>query len=230
MTSAPAQVVPGVHLLDLGLSQAYLWDRGDGLTLIDSGVAGREAEIAAAVQALGRAIADVDQIVLTHYHDDHRGSAAALAHLSGGRVAAHELEAPVIDGRQAQPPPNLTEEERPFAEKVIPLVPPAPPCAVDRPVRDGDELQGGAIVVHVPGHTPGSIAVLVPALAVLFTGDTIASVGGQPILGPFNLDGAHARDSVRRQALLSFEVACFGHGEPLVGDARSRIARLASRL
>lgn len=136
----------------------------------------------------------------------------------------------MIEGREVQAPPNLTDEERPFAERVIPLVPPAPPCVVRRAVRDGDELRRGAIVVHVPGHTPGSIAILVPSIRVLFTGDTIASFEGNPILGPFNIDREMAKAAVRRQARLEFEVACFGHGPPLVGGASRVIAAMAARL
>jgi glyoxylase-like metal-dependent hydrolase (beta-lactamase superfamily II) len=53
---------------------------------------------------------------------------------------------------------------------------PAPPCPVDREVRDGEVLAfgGGAHVVHTPGHTDGSIALHLPGPRVLFTGDTVA--------------------------------------------------------
>jgi glyoxylase-like metal-dependent hydrolase (beta-lactamase superfamily II) len=226
----PRQVVPGVYLLDLGLSQAYLWDRGEALTLIDSGIAGSERAVLAALRSLGRSRVEVDEIVITHYHDDHRGAAAILADHTGAAVIAHEADAPVIAGDAPQPPPNLTEEERPLAEKVIPLVPPSPPVRLNRTVRDGDELAGGAVVVHVPGHTPGSIAILVPRLRVLFTGDTIARLNGAPILGPFNLDRELAKESVRKQGALDFDVACFGHGAPLVGNASIRITEVAGKL
>lgn len=229
MTS-PREVVRGVYLLDLGVSQAYLWDRGDGLTLIDTGIAGSEVAILEGVRSLGHSPADIGQIVLTHYHDDHRGSAATLVEYTGAEVVAHAADAAVIAGLLTQSPPNLTEEERPYAEAVIPLVPEAPPVQVTRAVVDGSELDGGGQVVHVPGHTPGSIAILVPALGVLFTGDTIASIEGAPILGPFNIDRELAKESVRRQAGLHFDVACFGHGPPVIGDARARIARLAECL
>jgi glyoxylase-like metal-dependent hydrolase (beta-lactamase superfamily II) len=226
----PIAVTTNVYVLDLGLSNAYLWDRGERLTLIDTGIAGSDQAVLAALRSLGRSRVEVDEIVLTHFHDDHRGAAAALADHTGATVIAHEADAPVIAGEAPQPPPNLTEEERPFAERVIPQVPPAPPVRAARTVRDGDELAGGAVVVHVPGHTPGSIAILVPALRVLFTGDTIASFEGAPVLGPFNLDRELAKESVRRQAALDFDVACFGHGAPLAGGASARIVDLAARL
>lgn len=228
--SRPAVVVPGVYLLDLGLSQAYLWDREDGLTLIDTGIAGSEAAVLGAVAAIRREPTDITEIVLTHFHDDHRGSAAALAATTGATVIAHAADADVISGREPQPPPNLTEEERPLAEAVTPLVPAAPPVEVRRVVEEGAQLPGGAIVVHVPGHTPGSMALLLPGARVLFTGDTIASVDGRPILGPFNIDRELAKESLRKQAALDVAVACFGHGAPIVGDAQVRIGELAARL
>lgn len=82
----------------------------------------------------------------------------------------------------------------------------------------------------MPGHTPGSIALLVPQLGVLCTGDTIASHEGAPILGVFNVDRAQAIESLRKQARLDFNAACFGHGAPLVGGAALRLRALAEIL
>ena len=71
----------------------------------------------------------------------------------------------------------------------------------------------------MPGHTDGSIAVHVPELGVLLTGDTVAEHQGAVVLGPFNLDRDLAWTSLQRLAALDVEVAGFGHGEPIVKDA-----------
>ena len=136
----------------------------------------------------------------------------------------------MIAGRQPQTAPNLTEFERPLAEAIFPRVPPAQPVDVDQEVDDEDATAGGGRIVSVPGHTPGSIALLVPQLGVLFTGDSIASYNGDPILGVFNIDRVEATKSVRQQARLELEVACFGHGSPIVGGASRRIRALAEGL
>jgi glyoxylase-like metal-dependent hydrolase (beta-lactamase superfamily II) len=227
----PRPVAPGVSWLEFPLGHVYLWDWGDGLTVIDTGVPGSAEAILGAVASLGRRPADVTEIVLSHFHYDHTGSAAELARRTGARVLAHPADAPVIRGQQPGAPPRLTELERPLAEMVVGDLaslpgPPAPPVEVDQEVQDGDRTAGGGLIVAVPGHTPGSIALLVPHLGVLFTGDTIASSDGMPILGPFNIDRLAAIDSVRKQARLSFEVACFGHGAPLVGGASRKILAL----
>ena len=79
----------------------------------------------------------------------------------------------------------------------------------------------------MPGHTDGSVALHLPADGVLFTGDLIAEWNGEPIPGPFNVDPDTAvRSSRRLAALPDVDIACFGHGEPLVGQARDRLRRL----
>ena len=84
--------------------------------------------------------------------------------------------------------------------------------------------------VSVPGHTAGSLALHVPQLGVLFTGDTIAHHGGRPILGVFNVDREEAIRSLKKQAALEFETACFGHGPPIVGGASGQLRALAASL
>jgi glyoxylase-like metal-dependent hydrolase (beta-lactamase superfamily II) len=222
--------VPGVHRLEFEIGQVYLWDWGPGVTVVDTGIRGSAAAILEALEAIGRRHDDVREIVLTHCHDDHRGGAAALVARTGATVIAGWADASVIRGQQAPPPPVLTEVERPLAEAIVPRVPQAASVEVDREVGDGDETAGGGLIVSVPGHTPGSIALLVPDRGVLFTGDTLACFDGEPRLGVFNVDRSAAIESVRRQAELGFDVACFGHGAPIVGGASRRIRALAATL
>lgn len=86
------------------------------------------------------------------------------------------------------------------------------------------------MVVEVPGHTPGSIAIYLPGERVLFTGDNIASVEGRPILGPFNVARHDAIASFRKLAQLNVEIACFGHGDPIVRNAGAALNAAAARL
>jgi len=50
------------------------------------------------------------------------------------------------------------------------------------------------------------------------------------MLGVFNSDPDQARQSFRALAELDIDVACFGHGEPLLDNARERLAGVAARL
>jgi glyoxylase-like metal-dependent hydrolase (beta-lactamase superfamily II) len=228
----PQFVVPGVHFLPFEIGQVYLWDWGEGLTVVDSGVRGSADAIVSAIAAIGRRPADVREIVLTHFHGDHVGAAADLAQRTGARVLAGAADAPVIRGLQPGVPPDLTELERPLAAMLFADGPPPspPPVNVDDEVGDGHVAAGGGTIISVPGHTPGSIALLVPQLGVLFAGDTIASYEGAPIPGPFNANRIQAQESLRKQATLEFEVACFGHGAPIVSGASRKLLALVRSL
>jgi glyoxylase-like metal-dependent hydrolase (beta-lactamase superfamily II) len=230
------RLLPELHLLRFTVGpasmQAYLWRDGDELTLVDAGPAGSGPVIAAAVVGLGLDRRAVRRVLLTHHHADHVGGAAEVAGWDGAVVAAHRLDAPVVRGEAVRPAPDLAEWERPLHARITPAVPPAPPARVDRELDDGDLLNvgGGARVLHIPGHTAGSVALHLPGPSVLFTGDTVAGHEGRVILGVFNDDRAAAAESSHRLAGLDVEVACFGHGNPVVGGAAAALRAAAADL
>lgn len=213
----------------LGRYQGYLWRDDDAVTLIDCGEAGSGPAIEDGLRRLGLARGDVARLVLTHFHDDHVGSAAEVGSWGAVEVVAHALDAPVIRGHAPGPPPNFTDFERELHAQVAAGLAPAAPVRVDREVRDGDVLDfgGGAHVIATPGHTDGSIALHLPDHGVLLTGDIAAEYQGEVILGVFNLDRPTAAASFARLSGLDVDVACFGHGEPLLGGAGARLRRVA---
>ncbi|WP_246148170.1 MBL fold metallo-hydrolase [Nonomuraea turkmeniaca] len=205
-------------MLLLEFGQAYLWNDAGALTLIDTGIATSGGDIADAIGRLGFRTRDVRHVILTHFHEDHSGGAAEISSWGDVIVMAHRREAPVIRGEVPAPPPNFTDEERVLHRQLgAHLLPPAPPCRVDRELEDRDliDFGGGARVIATPGHTDGSIAIHLPGPGVLFTGDTVVHVDGQVIPGVFNLDREEMLRSFRKLAVVGAELACVGHGEPI---------------
>ncbi|MYS23331.1 MULTISPECIES: MBL fold metallo-hydrolase [unclassified Streptomyces] len=215
------QVTPDIRMLRFPVGQAYLIGLPGGFALVDSGPAGSEQDILAALAAAGGAPGDLREIVLTHAHSDHTGSAAALAAATGARVAAGAADADAVRGSAQVPPPVLEQDwERALYERITPGVTQAPPAPVHRELADGDRLDWGlaARVLHVPGHTAGSVAVHLPELGVLFTGDTVAMGEGRPIPGVFSNDHVALAAAYARLAALDTATVLFGHGEPLTAD------------
>ena len=226
------EIAPGVHAIDTHrMGRCYLYQEADRLTLIDTGMPGSAAAVLSAIEAIGRAPADVRQIVITHWHVDHAGSLPDLVERSGAQVLVHPLDAPIVRGeREGSGPQGVWRPLGPLFRRFGPRM---PGVRIDRELADGDEidLDGGARILHVPGHTAGSIAVYLPGRRLLFAGDAAANTFGLRLpIGMFTEDGTQARVSFRKLAALEFDVACFGHGSPLDKDASLAFRRVAERL
>lgn len=210
----------------------YLWLGPNGVTVVDTGWADSAPVIARALELVGRRTSDVERIVLSHFHDDHVGSAATVAQWSPSTVVAGRADTPFIRGVEPGPWPTLTAAEQALNPPMPGTVAPPPPCRVDHEAADGDVLDfaGGAVVLHVGGHTPGSIALHLPRLGVLLTGDLVAESRGNVIVGPFNTDRDQSRRSIGRLAGTDAHIAGFGHGEAVTIDAARRLARCTDPL
>ncbi|HJS97046.1 MAG TPA: MBL fold metallo-hydrolase [Solirubrobacteraceae bacterium] len=208
----------------------YAIECSGGFVLVDCGVVGYER---AYLEALGTVAGcpphdvRVTEILLTHGHDDHTGSAAALSAMTGARVLGPALEADVIEGKVTRADPQLLDWEIPLFARFGHVVP-APPVSLDGLVEEGDMLDWGRPVqiVGVPGHTTGSVAAFLPEDHVVIAGDAITTATGEPMLGVFNVDPEQAKESFRRLAQLDASIVCVGHGPAVTGDAQSQLARV----
>lgn len=106
-------------------------------------------------------------ICITHMHFDHLYGVAALAKDTGAPVYTPEKDAPLLGTEMSQG--GLWN---------LPLV----PSFESHPIHASENAVFGGMscrVMHVPGHTPGSLAYYFPHENCVFTGDTLfeAAVG-----------------------------------------------------
>jgi glyoxylase-like metal-dependent hydrolase (beta-lactamase superfamily II) len=204
------QIAAGVYKVDgLRAANVYLVAIDDGLLLVDTGMPGNAKRILAYIESTGGHAADLRYIVLTHSDMDHIGSVARLKELTGAKVAIHELDGPVLAGRRRAQKggPLMAVFGRLF--RIRHVVP-------DLLLKDGDVV-GGLTVIHVPGHTAGSI-VLVREDGVVFSGDALISNNEGQVRPPrprLALDPAQAQASAERIKALPIKLLCTGHGAPV---------------
>jgi hydroxyacylglutathione hydrolase len=221
------EIVSGIHRIDeassnMAHSNVYLVINKNDLFVVDTGTKGNADKIAEYIKKLGRQPYEVSTIILTHYHMDHAGSAKDLKEITGAKVAASAVDAKIISGSEPYPKPKY------FLMRAASLVK-APMVGVDITLKDGDTV-GDLTVLHMPGHTEGSIMLLDKQKKVLFSGDTLRNDKGKVSIGPehFTWDSAKQKESVKRAADLDFEVLLPGHNAPLVGNAAVAVKACAA--
>src|SRR5271165_4832825 len=219
---AVKRVIKGVHVVPMGMANAFLIEGDDGLTLIDAGYPGKEATVFGAISGLGRSLDQLKHLIFTHGHPDHIGSAAVIVRETGARTFMHPLDIPIAESggpfRPMRAAPDLLRRAmcnlffRPD-ERVEPV-------AIDQPLTAGDILPiaGGIEVIHTPGHCAGQVALLWRPGRMLFAGDVYMNLMGlgDPVGFEILEDG---RASQRKLANQSFNAAGFGHGAPIARDA-----------
>lgn len=187
------------------------------------------AKILQGVEVLGKQPTDIRHILLTHCHVDHTGSLAALKEASGAPAYMHLADAALIrEGRTRRhfkPAPGIVSFLFWLLIQAVSTRVEATP--IEHEVNEGDELgvAGGIKAIHIPGHSAGQLAFLWPRHGgVLFVGDAANNRLGLRLSLVYE-DVAEGERSLAKIAALEFEVACFGHGQAIIGGAADRFRR-----
>jgi glyoxylase-like metal-dependent hydrolase (beta-lactamase superfamily II) len=159
-----------VHPIRSGISTAYLIVEGRDAMLIDASEAAAAPKVLAKLDELG---AELHLIVLTHFHYDHVGAADAIRAATGARVAIHRDDADALrkGGRLNLRPTRL------FARLIAPGInkkdqlPVTPDIELDD-VEDLSLYGGFGTTFSTPGHTPGSISIILDD-GTVFAGDAL---------------------------------------------------------
>jgi hydroxyacylglutathione hydrolase len=161
-------------------------------------------EIDEILTILGRHQLRVKYIVITHAHIDHIGGAKKLKELTGAPVYMNEQD---------------LELYRHLEQQAAMIGVPAPDTtSIDVLLRDADEIRCGEIragVLHTPGHTQGSICLLLEdnGKKKLLAGDTLF----RESIGRTDLPGGNFRQILEslKDKLLALDdttIVVPGHG------------------
>jgi glyoxylase-like metal-dependent hydrolase (beta-lactamase superfamily II) len=232
------KLAPGIHRIGEGLVNSYLLEESGEVTIVDCGAPAYWNDLPRELASMGRTLANVRAVVLTHAHTDHVGFAERIRSERRVPVNVHELDARMARG-----------EEKPKNQswagiRIGPLLGfirfalshgmlRSTPIAEVATFGDGATLDvpGTPRVIHLPGHSEGSAALHISARDTLFVGDAFATysvLSGEtgPQLAPFGSDLPRARESLARLDGLEAGLVLPGHGEAWTGGLADALQRV----
>ncbi|MET0449964.1 MAG: MBL fold metallo-hydrolase, partial [Aeromicrobium sp.] len=222
------ELTPDLRRIGNDIVAAHLVVTPDGITVIDAGLAGHWRDLQRELAAIGRTTADIRGVVLTHGDSDHIGFAERLRREHGVPVFVHAADAARARGEESTKPewgglrigPLLRFMGYSIRKGGLRTT----HLTEVQEVSDGQvlDLPGAPEIIGLPGHSPGSIAIHVPAVAAVFVGDGLTTghvltgrQGPQP--APFTDDPVAATASLAHLEGLTVEWVIPGHGAPWHG-------------
>ena len=220
----------------------YLIEESGGITIVDAGMPGYFGDLQAELAAMGRTIEDVRAVLLTHAHTDHIGFAERIRRERGVPIRVHEADAALARGEvkqknegggQTRILPTLSFIVFGLRKGFIGLK----HIAEVSTFGDGATLDvpGTPRVIHVPGHTAGSAALLVASRDAILVGDAFVTLNvmsgstGPQLFQNFNADNRQALELLKRLDGLGAGLVLPGHGLPWDGGLDEALRRVRER-
>lgn len=211
MTTTIESLLPGRALTtpegSLGFCGTYLVTTGGRgsarcRVVFDPGHVGRRAALVSQLAQRGLGPMDIDVVVLSHAHWDHAQNVDLFPRAS---VRAHTDELQDVVAGSVQPRDAFTPT---WTSAML---------SGAAAARDGEPIAAGVDILHLPGHTRGSIGLRVqtPSGVAVLTGDAISrrDVAGEGRCASPLFDDRSGRRSVRRVLAIADEIWP-GHDRP----------------
>jgi hydroxyacylglutathione hydrolase len=181
--------------------------------LVDVGT-GKNAEGLAKTISKEGGLGKVKKILMTHTHFDHAGGAAKMKELTQAELLVHPLEGNRISSG------DMTVARACFFNETIRKF-------EWSPMDEGDVIDTGTAkfkILHLPGHSEGSIGLWEEESQSLISGDTVFSDGG---IGRYDLPSgclSELKESIERLDALGARNLYPGHGRTVLGRGSEHIS------
>ena len=213
-------------------SHAYVLGKPSStdLSLIDAGLVGKGSYKIQSIQKAGVELPAIKRIIMTHTHLDHIGCLAEiLKQLPWAELWVHRLEADLLEQGDERAVYGM-DMFRGFCQEQFGLEQGAFKFQVNRKLRGGEtlNLDGTAWeVIHIPGHSMGSIGLYHRPMKILIPGDVVYA---DHAIGRFDLYGANPselKSSLIRLAELEVDILLPGHNRIVKGLPKGYICKTA---
>lgn len=203
----------------LGSVNCYLVEADAGFVLIDTGGSNKRAELVRELDSAGCRPGNLNLIVLTHGDFDHSGNCAFLQEKFGTSAAMHIDDSGMVERGDMF---YNRQSVNPLFRRIAPILfryRKSDRFKPDVLIEEGDDLSEyglDARVLHLPGHSKGSIGILT-AGGDLFCGDLLDNTAS-PRLGSIMDDRTAAKASVEKLIGLEVHTVYPGHGRPFAWE------------
>ncbi len=214
--------MPDAHVYVLGIPSSQ------DLSIIDAGFVGKGKYKIQSILKEKIELSAIKRVIMTHTHLDHIGCLAEIRkELPGVEVWAHRLEADLLEQGDERAVYGM-DMFKTLCQAQFGLRPGAFKFKVDRKLNGGETLEVGGMaweVVHIPGHSMGSIGLYHRSTKVLIPGDVAYA---DHAIGRFDLYGANASElkkSLTRLAELNVDILLPGHNRIVKGLPKDYLAK-----
>jgi glyoxylase-like metal-dependent hydrolase (beta-lactamase superfamily II) len=222
--SGQDEFMPDAHVYVVGNSSSQ------NLSLIDAGFVGKGSYKIQSIQKAGIELSAIKRIIMTHTHLDHIGCLAEISkQIPWVELWVHHLEADLLEQGDERGVYGM-DMFRGLCQSQFGLKPGAFKFQVSRKLQGGETLElGGTVweVIHIPGHSMGSIGLYHRSMKILIPGDVVYA---DYAIGRFDLYGADAsqlKKSLVRLGELEVEILLPGHNQIVKSLPKGYILRTA---
>lgn len=211
--------------INLGMVNAYLLKAKDGYVLIDTGLPMMWQSLDGQLSAAGCLPGNLKLVIITHGDWDHTGSVVRVRDKYNVKVAMHAGDVPQVENgvmlkRKVRPLIyRLMMGFRLLMMKLKKTRMSLPRFKPDILLSDGQSLAEyglSAKVIHLPGHTPGSIGVLTDE-GDLFAGDTFVN-RKKPDTANIVENSESLKDTLSKLRTMNIKMIYPGHGKPFLRE------------
>ena len=190
--------------------KSYLIKTEKGYILVDTGMFDKDMDNL--IAAAGISPESINLIIVTHVHGDHVGSIAYAKELTGAQVICQENAVPFLEEGKSEP-----VIARNFTGKLVNAISPKKPFNKIKPeivFKDDLNLAEYGIagkIIHTPGHTASSIAVVLDN-GEMIVGDTVRGKPDNLSLGMFYDDKTALIKSIEKILAYTPRIIYLSHG------------------
>ncbi|MCX7857136.1 MAG: MBL fold metallo-hydrolase [Deltaproteobacteria bacterium] len=207
------EMIPDAHTYIIG------YPSSKDLSLIDPGLISRGRYKIDSIKEMGITFEDIKRVIMSHTHFDHlSGIFQIKEEIPWAELWVHEAEASPLEQGDERTVYGM-EMFRKMCEIEYGIKYGAFRMKVHRKLKGGDVLKIGGMcweVLHIPGHSLGSIGLHCPSEKVLIPGDVIYADYAIGRFDLFGADGAVLKESLKKLSELDVKILLPGHNRTVM--------------